>query len=592
MRPAAVRLLAARLLASQLMLLGGLLLVLPLHAQERILSYDSLLELRADGALDVTERIHVRAEGDQIRRGIYRDFPTRYKDRYGNRVVVDLEVLSLQRNGSPEPWFTERRANGVRINFGDDDLLQVPAGHGYTLRYRTTRQIGFFDTHDELYWNAVGTGWAFPVEQATVRARLPQPVPAAQLELGGYIGAQGEQGEQGEQGTAYSAQVIAPGVATWRTTAPLAPQEGFTVVLGFPKGLVASPSRGARAAWMLKDNRGVLVALAGWLILLAYCLLRWRRVGRDPRAGTIIARYQPPEEHSPAGLRFMQRMGHDSRCFSADLLALAVGGHVRIHRDKSLLKDQWRLERLPAQHSTLADAQAALLDELFPAGATSLELHHSQAATVAAAQAAHQRVLAKRYQPAMFSRHGGSVAIAALVAAATGVLAMLASGGAGLPAIITIIVLMLATVIVFGLLIRAPTRAGRRLLDEIEGLKLYLGVAEREALGRLQGPGGPPALDAARYQALLPYAVALEVEDAWTEKFTLAVGVAASAAATANIGWYDGAGMQDLAGLTRAVGSGLSSQIASSSSPPGSSSGGAGGGFSGGGGGGGGGGGR
>ena len=34
-------------------------------------------------------------------------------------------------------------------------------------------------------------------------------------------------------------------------------------------------------------------------------------------------------------------------------------------------------------------------------------------------------------------------------------------------------------------------------------------------------------LDAGRYEALLPYAVALEVEEAWTEKFTTAVAAQA-----------------------------------------------------------------
>ena len=47
-----------------------------LHAQERILSYDSEVDVRDDGSLDVVERIRVRAEGNHIRRGIYRDFPT------------------------------------------------------------------------------------------------------------------------------------------------------------------------------------------------------------------------------------------------------------------------------------------------------------------------------------------------------------------------------------------------------------------------------------------------------------------------------------------------------------------------------------
>jgi hypothetical protein len=133
-------------------LLSGTAAGTPLAAQERILSYDSEVEIRADGSLLVTENITVRAEGRQIRRGITRDFPTRYRDRYGNRVRVDLEVLGVERNGAPEAWFTERRGNGVRINTGGDAFLRVPGEYTFTLRYRTTRQLGFFDDFDELYW--------------------------------------------------------------------------------------------------------------------------------------------------------------------------------------------------------------------------------------------------------------------------------------------------------------------------------------------------------------------------------------------------------------------------------------------------------
>ena len=140
------------------MLLVLLLAAAPLAARERIESYDSRIVLNADGSLDVTEHIRVRAEGDNIRRGIYRDFPTRYRDRHGNRVVVDFEVLEVLRDGRSEPWFTETRFNGVRVNTGNDDFLPTPATFTFTIRYRTTRQLGFFADRDELYWNAIGTG--------------------------------------------------------------------------------------------------------------------------------------------------------------------------------------------------------------------------------------------------------------------------------------------------------------------------------------------------------------------------------------------------------------------------------------------------
>ena len=56
-------------------------------------------------------------------------------------------------------------------------------------------------------------------------------------------------------------------------------------------------------------------------------------------------------------------------------------------------------------------------------------------------------------------------------------------------------------------------------------------VADRGGLARMPGPESAPQLDAERCQALPPWAVALEVEDAWTGTFSLAVGATAAAAA-------------------------------------------------------------
>ncbi|MDR6842500.1 DUF2207 domain-containing protein [Pseudoxanthomonas sacheonensis] len=563
-----------------------LLLAAPLAAQERILSYDSEVQVGTDGSLDVTERIAVRAEGNNIRRGIYRDFPTRYKDRYGNRVVVDLQVIDVQRDGKPEPWFTEKKSNGVRINTGNDDFLPTPADFVYTLRYRTTRQLGFFADHDELYWNAIGTGWEFPIERGSVEVRLPSPVPMDRIQVEAYTGAQGQKGD------AYDAKVTAPGIARWLLTQPLAPREGFTIVMSFPKGLVAQASSMQRWMWLLKDNRGVLIALAALIALLVFCFRRWHRLGRDPKPGVIIVQYDPPPGYSPAGLRFMQRMAYDTRCFSADLLSLAVAGNVRIHREKGFLSDDWELEKTADAAPAGIEEQRILQSHLFKNGNQKLELKNTNASTVSGAQSAHSAALEKRFKPALFARNGGSIAIAAVIALVGAAASLALSGGGGIPFILIVVGLMLIGVVVFGVLIKAPTLAGRKLLDEIEGLKRYLSVAERDELKNIPGPDAPPALDAKRYEMLLPYAVALEVEDAWTRKFTVAAGAAAVAAATAGISWYHGSNIGDLGSFTKAVGSSLSSQIASSSSVPGSSSGGGGGGSSGGGGGGGGGGGR
>jgi hypothetical protein len=555
---------------------------------ERILEYAIEVAVGADGVLDVTEHIAVRAEGNQIRRGIYRDFPTRYRDRYGNNVVVTLQVQGVQRDGVREPWFTERRANGVRINTGGDAFLpRLPGEYRYTLRYRTTRQIGFFADHDELYWNAIGTGWSFAIERGSVEARLPEPVPVERMEAEAYTG------PQGARGSGYAASVVEPGVARWELTAPLAPREGFTIVLSFPKGVVAEPTRAERVGALVADNRGVLVALAGFALLLFYVVRRWRQVGKDPIAGVVIARYEPPATRSPAELRYLNRRRYDMRCFTSDHLTAAVDGSVQIECDERVLRsDRWRLERTTADGPRRFPSATVLIESLFPAGAGTLELAKSNATRLLSAHQAHARALKKRLHGSHFNRNAGSIVAAIVIGVATAAVALAISGGGGIPFIIGVVVLMALVVIAFAILVEAPTLLGRKLLDEIAGLKLYLSVAERDELAGIEGPGAPPPLDAERYEALLPYAVALDVEEAWTKKFTAAVGAAAAAEATARMALYHGPGTGNLGGLVNAVSSGLSSSIASAATPPGSASGGGGGGSSGGGGGGGGGGGR
>lgn len=556
---------------------------------ERILAYGIEVQVNADNTLDVTETIRVRAEGIQIRRGIYRDFPTRYRDRYGNGVVVGFDVLGLQRDGRPEPWFTERLSNGVRVNFGNDDFLPVPANFTYTLRYRTNRQVGFFADHDELYWNAIGTGWDFPIEQANVTVHLPQPVAPADMRAEGYTGPQGANGQD------YTARLPAPGQARWTLARPLSPREGLTIVLSFPKGIITPASAQEKAVWFFKDNRGVLLGLGSWLLIFVYLLLRWIRVGRDPPAGVIIARYEPPAGHSPAALRFIRKMNNDGRCFTADIVDMAVKGLLRIQGEKKagiVGSYIWTLERTEMESDeSLPGSQAALLSKLF-GNEDILPVTTANRPQFMAARLEQYKVLERACSGRMFKRNHAPVGWASLVGFATMAGAFFLSDGLGIPILIGLGMLLMVTLVTFLTLMPAPTAEGRKLLDEIAGFKLYLSVAERAELASLPGPDAPPTLDAKCYEALLPYAIALDVEDAWTRKFTDAVGVMEAQRTASNLSWYHGASMSSMAQLSGSLSGSFGASIASASSSPGGSSGGGGGGSSGGGGGGGGGGGR
>lgn len=564
----------------QLTLFGKLLIVnlvlsAPLAAQERILSYHSDIDIAADASMDVTETITVRAEGNSIRRGIYREFPTRYRDRLGNRYRVDFDVLAVTRDGEPEIWTATERANGVRVDFGGDDFLPVPAEYEYTIRYRTNRQIGYFDDHDELYWNVTGNGWDFAIEQASATVNLPEEVAANELTMEAYTGAAGQQGQ------AYEA-TTSTGSGSVQTTATLPPGSGLTLVLTWPKGVVAEPDAWQRFQYLLYDNRGLLLALLTLIASLAWLMSSWVRVGRDPAPGVIFPRYEPPAGYSPASMRYIRRMSYDNTALTAAIVNLAVKGYLTIKQSD---KD-YSLEKASSS-TALAAGEQALLNRLFADGNT-LELEQENHSEISTAIRAHKKSLAADYRNKYFVSNARYLWPPILgIVVMFGVVALI---GGITPLSIAAFAINIPLLFLFFWLLHAPTAAGRELMDQIEGFKLYLDVAEKDDLSLRH----PPELTPDLFERYMPYAIALDVEEAWSDKFTrVFANLEQERGKPYHPVWYYGAfNATRMGDFSKSVSSGFSSAISSASQAPGSSSGAGGGGFSGGGGGGGGGGGR
>ena len=139
---------------------------------ERIKSYISDITVQTDGTLLVRETITVHAAGNQIKRGIFRDFPTVYPGPLGLKEKTGFELLEVLRDGVPEPYFTESMANGVRLYIGNENIYLPEDDYTYTIVYESDRQIRFDQDFDELYWNVTGNGWAFTIERAEARVTL------------------------------------------------------------------------------------------------------------------------------------------------------------------------------------------------------------------------------------------------------------------------------------------------------------------------------------------------------------------------------------------------------------------------------------
>jgi uncharacterized membrane protein YgcG len=605
----------------------------PAGADERILSFDSEITVHPDGKLSVRETIRVRAEGQDIRRGIYRDFPTIYPRQGGGQVTVGFAFRAAARDGNPEPWRVEPYQNGMRVYLGSAAVMLPQGEHVYVLSYDTDRQMGYFADHDELYWNATGNGWGFAIDRATARVLLPPAVPADQVKLEAYTGAQGSGGQD------FRAR-LDNGQPLFESTRPFGPRESLTIVATWPKGFImpgveaeqplapgASTSPGYDAArdagvaaaavdpqagWspiervagrpFARSHAPLGVALVGLGLLLFYYYRIWDRVGRDPPGKVIIPEYEPPAGFSPAAMRYLVEWGYDNQCFAAAVLSIAIKGHLRLEENDGLLGfgKSFTLEKIDPPTpgaKPLSDDERALLERVFRSGNT-LVLKQQNHSRVRSSLAAHESALDSNYSRGFFAINGGWHFLGILLSFAIAGLTFLLPGTAeywpdyflgtaGGWATDVVILLVLIANGVFGKLLKAPTVAGRAALDHILGFKMYLEVAEGEELRKLTKP--PPPLTPQLFEAYLPMALALGVEQRWAERFAAVFNMPATSYSPA---WYVGTSFNahNIAGFSAGMSSTLSSAISSSSTAPGTKSGGGGGGSAGGGGGGGGGG--
>ncbi|HHO46978.1 MAG TPA: DUF2207 domain-containing protein [Desulfobacteraceae bacterium] len=613
----------------------------PLSAQERITGFASWIYIDRSGDLTVTETIDVIAAGNRIQRGIYRDFPTDYTNRAGVRVRVGFRVLEVMRDGRAEPYHTEQAANGTRLYIGDRDVFLGPGPHTYSITYQTDRQIGFFADYDELYWNVTGNDWEFPIDKASATIVLPEGASVLQYSI--YTGRTGSRASDAEVTEQLDHSI------SFRTTAPLAPGEGLTVAVAWPKGIVPEPDNLDRTTYFLKDNLTVLAGAAGLLVLFFYYIAVWLKVGKDPEPGVIIPRFEPPEGFTPAAGRYVMRMGFDDKTFTAALVNMAVKKYLVIEDDGNT----FHLTKVKkANAGVLTAGEKKIADKLF-GGAERLQLKQKNHRTIRDALLALEKSLRTDFEALHFKRNSQYMipgllitilVIASIIFTARqreiagfmsiwlslwsmGCVALLyglynawkavLSGGAkisdkggalflslfSLPflggwllgffvmasaiSLVNIVVLLviLTANIVFYHLLRAPTIHGRKIMDQLEGLKLYLSVAEKDRLNLLNPPEMTPAL----FEKFLPWALALNVEQQWSEQFSSMLAQAAKDGSY-DPSWYHSSRPFSARSLASSLGSSLSSTISSSSTAPGSSSGSRGGGSSGGGGGGGGGG--
>lgn len=516
-----------RILGFYVALLG--LAAAPALGEERIISFDSNITVAADGMLTVVETIKAKAEGVEIKRGVYRDFPTynQYPDGSGHQ--VGFKVVEVRRNGQVIDYFTEPRGMGVRVYMGDKAFFIDPGVYTYALTYKTTRQLRYFAEYDELNWNVTGNDWVFPIDAASVTiVMLPG---ASVVQQAAYTGPAGAQGQD------WTAGKDAEGNPTFRTTRSLAAGEGLTVAVAWPKGLVAQTGGMANFLWWLRGFMGFIVPGIGIGLIWLIYYVKWTRHGRDPKAGTIYPLFTPPDGLAPAAARYVRRMGFDQKAIGAAVVNLAVKGRIEIVDDG---ENSYELRRLSdSPDPSLSDGERAMETALFAAG-NPVRIRRDNRAVLQSAVSELSDSLTKLYKGSHFIRKlgglGKGILLSFVTLGATGFAmshypAPIFGIHIGAFAMPGTVVALVAVNVMFIIVMKAPTAEGRVLLDGIEGFRMYLSVAEQGRLNMLNPPERTPEL----FEKYLPYAIALDVENEWGEQFN---DVLAAASENLNEGGY------------------------------------------------------
>lgn len=569
-------------------------------------------------------------------KGLVRKLP-----RQQSGIDLQTQVVDVTgEDGAVIPWWTESDDDWVYVLTGDDSY--VHGDQTYVISYTMSDVVlRYTDTEaDEFYWDTVGVEHPQPFGDVKLTFHLTGDVAADLLDGGAscYQGPEGSTERCDIVGPDASTQAWPSEVSSWAawhgassagaqqfgvSAGALGPQENITVALGFRLGsfAAASPPPPPPYPWW-QWIVPALAAVVGVLGIPIMLVVR-ARLRRNPDRTPVVTRYWPADDESPtlsAGV-----LDVPARALAAHTVDLAVRDKVAVHgsadRDEP---GDFTVEL--TDRSDLDHDDRRVIEVLFgrkaQVGATvSLQTFAEKPPkrAVTYVRRIDESTIQRGYRakaPGWVAGLRGALQFGAF---ALGLVLIIAPGwfdavaGSGGGWLLVLAVAVCAVTFIGLPFIPVPkttlTVAGGEHRHELDGIRRYLELAEKERLAAAQAPQTAELVSSGRrafgdespgtvvnlYERLLPYAVLFGLERDWASVIRAQLPVAAAAAQVALLDVVVSRSLADasssvgrLAATPVSASSGSSSSWTSSSSGWSSSGGSFGGGFSGGGGGGGG----
>jgi uncharacterized membrane protein YgcG len=516
-------------------------------------------------------------------------------DYQGHPTNIDVESVTDEQ-GNSLSYDTETDDLFYSLRIGDADEY-VRGSHTYVITYTQHNVTLFDDDVEEFYWDTNGTGWPQRFDSLTARFHISSQLARSLTgDVACYRGVQGA--DEHCEATALDGSEVVYEV----TEHDLGPYQNVSIAIGFEPGTFVPRDNSATATPVFFVE---LAAALGAVIVGIVTLGRRRTLFADaPGRPTIVAEYLPPKNASVLESAFAIK--RKKKAVAAQLISLAVAKKIRIIESPAqgffASGNQYTLELVDA--TGLSDDETALARAFFGSSLDVGETYTIVKSDTTVGKAVYAVVYG--IQKALTSRGwhktisaGKRVGPAFLAIAATAItfftfILMVDDERGGWIPLFVLLPAILSAIITIAVVSRSPlTEKGAELRDHLEGLHLYIRVAEKDRIRVLQSPEGAertPVDTTDRgqmltlYERVLPFAVVFDEEKRWAKELGEYYDEQPPE-------WYSGTGAFSTAafasGISSVATSAASAYSASSSSSGGSSGGGSSGGGGGGGGGGG-----
>ena len=336
-----------------------------------VTNFHARILVKDDGAFTVHETMQIFTNGvtfgprknPRLISGIYRSISSRIQGQHAYYRRMAFQMISAAMDGTPIPYSVETTGSWFTsyIFLGPDGLTLSPGVHEVTLEYTTDRHINFLPDQDEFFWWVFGEGnhgWATSVGRVEITVVLPEGSHGIIASLDDYSWNKGtgkipellrQAAESGETNVLHYSKVVSE------------KHPYLSVVVGMPKGTVHEPDISKRMEFFFRDMIAYLPGIIGLTVFFLYYLIIWVRVGRDPEGKSIVPRYKPPADCSPAFARHLLIMKYDRTVFASALLDLAAKGIIRILGHG----DGYVVEKTGADNSRVSTDEQVLYGALF-----------------------------------------------------------------------------------------------------------------------------------------------------------------------------------------------------------------------------------